>query len=137
MEKDSTEDVDENDDDDDEEEEEEEEEVEKPRKRARKAPSAQSRRRASATKSNGVSKASKAKKPRKPRNRDAGDVEENPNECPMLGKTLRESSKFVEALLDDKVALDATILEWIERYEEDKATAMTEMVNFILRVISH
>ena len=47
---------------------------------------------------------------------------------------LRKSSKFVEALLDDKVALDATILEWIERYEEDNATAMTEMVNFILRV---
>jgi hypothetical protein len=30
--------------------------------------------------------------------------------------------------------LDATILEWIERYEEDSTTAMTEMVNFILRV---
>lgn len=43
---------------------------------------------------------------------------------------------FVEALLDDKVALDATVLEWVERYEEDSTTAMTEMVNFILRVSS-
>jgi len=39
-----------------------------------------------------------------------------------------------EALLDEKVALDPTVLEWIERYEEDETTAMTEMVNFILRV---
>lgn len=36
--------------------------------------------------------------------------------------------------MDDKVALDATILEWIEKYEEDEPAAMTEMVNFILRV---
>jgi hypothetical protein len=41
---------------------------------------------------------------------------------------------LAEALLDDKVALDATILEWIEKYEEDEPAAMTEMVNFILRV---
>jgi hypothetical protein len=38
--------------------------------------------------------------------------------------------------LDDKVALDATILEWIEKYQEDESAAMTEMVNFILRVQS-
>ena len=42
----------------------------------------------------------------------------------------------LEALLDDKVALDATILEWIDQYEKDKTSAMTEMVNFILRVRS-
>ena len=36
--------------------------------------------------------------------------------------------------MDDKVALDATILEWIERYEENEPAAMTEIVNFILRV---
>lgn len=86
-EQDSAEDVGE--DDDDNEEEEEDEEVEKPRKRARKAPPTQSRRRASAAKSNGVSKASNAKKPRKPRKSDAGEVKENPNECPMLGESSR------------------------------------------------
>jgi hypothetical protein len=36
--------------------------------------------------------------------------------------------------LDDKVALDATILEWIGKYQEEEPAAMTEMVNFILRV---
>lgn len=42
---------------------------------------------------------------------------------------------WVDALLDEKVALDPSVLEWIERYEEDETAAMTEMVNFILRVI--
>jgi hypothetical protein len=42
-----------------------------------------------------------------------------------------------DALLDEKVALDPTVLEWIERYEEDETAAMTEMVNFILRVCIH
>src|SRR5579871_353921 len=42
---------------------------------------------------------------------------------------------WLDALLDEKVALDPTVLEWIERYEEDETAAMTEMVNFILRVI--
>lgn len=42
----------------------------------------------------------------------------------------------VDALLDEKVALDPTVLEWIERYEDDETAAMTEMVNFILRVSS-
>jgi len=41
---------------------------------------------------------------------------------------------MLEALLDDKIALDPTVLEWIERYDQDEKTAMTEMVNFILRV---
>jgi hypothetical protein len=36
--------------------------------------------------------------------------------------------------LDDKIALDPTVLEWIERHEQDEKAAMTEMVNFILRV---
>jgi hypothetical protein len=49
--------------------------------------------------------------------------------------TLR-SGLMVDALLDEKVALDPTVLEWIERYEEDETAAMTEMVNFILRVES-
>jgi hypothetical protein len=44
---------------------------------------------------------------------------------------------LVDALLDEKVALDPTVLEWIERYEDDETSAMTEMVNFILRVIPH
>lgn len=41
---------------------------------------------------------------------------------------------ILDALLDDKVALDATIIEWIDRYTEDETAAMTEIVNFILRV---
>src|ERR1700723_1098837 len=44
------------------------------------------------------------------------------------------SSNQAEALLDDKIALDPTVLEWIERYQENENSAMTEMVNFILRV---
>ena len=32
------------------------------------------------------------------------------------------------------MALDPTVLEWIERYEENESEAMTELVNFILRV---
>ena len=44
---------------------------------------------------------------------------------------------LVDALLDEKVALDPTVLEWIERYEDDETAAMTEMVNFILRVVPH
>jgi cohesin complex subunit SA-1/2 len=113
------------------------EEVEKPRKRARKSSPAQGRRRAPATKANGVSKSAKAKKPRKSRKSDAAQAEENTNESPMLGTLISHSpqeANLIEALLDDKVALDATILEWIERYEDDKTAAMTEMINFILRV---
>jgi cohesin complex subunit SA-1/2 len=113
------------------------EEVEKPRKRARKSPPTQGRRRAPASKANGVSKTGKAEKPRKSRKSDAAQVEENTNESPMLGTlipTLHKKLIQIEALLDDKVALDATILEWIERYEDDKTAAMTEMINFILRV---
>ena len=41
---------------------------------------------------------------------------------------------ILDALLDDKVALDATIIEWIDRYTEDETAATTEIVNFILRV---
>ena len=113
------------------------EEVEKPRKRARKSAPAQGRRRAPASKANGVSKTAKAKKPRKSRKSDAAQAEENTNESPMLGTLIPQSQQeanLIEALLDDKVALDATILEWIERYEDDKTAAMTEMINFILRV---
>src|SRR5277367_5595264 len=120
------------------EEQDDDEEVEKPRKRARKSPPTQGRRRrASATKANGVSKKSKAKKPRKSRKSDIAQIEENTNESLMLGTLIspsRQEVNSVEALLDDKVALDATILEWIERYEDDKTAAMAEMINFILRV---
>ena len=55
----------------------------------------------------------------------------------MLGNVSVSFTNGIEALLDEKIALDPTVMEWIERYEEDDTAAMTEMVNFILRVISH
>jgi hypothetical protein len=64
----------------------EEEEVEKPRKRARKKPSTGGRRGTSGAKTNGVAKGTKGKGGRKPRESDVNvELEENTNECPMLG----------------------------------------------------
>ena len=133
-------DRDENDNDEDdpqEDDDDEDEEMTNPRKRAKKS-TFTPRRQSSGSKINGVSKAAKAKKPRKSRKTNISvQIEENTNESPMLGKLQpKQKAYFVEALLDDNVALDTTILEWIERYEEDKTKALAAMVNFVLRVSS-
>jgi len=72
----------------DEERDDEEEWADKRRKRARKTSSTTAgRRRSTGTKTNGVAKGTKGKGGRKPRKSDTVnvDLQENANECPMLG----------------------------------------------------
>jgi hypothetical protein len=127
------EDEDEDEDEVDHEDEDDQDDEPQPKKRARKNPSSQPKTRQRAKKTNGVSK---AKKPRKSRNGKDVEMQENSNESPMLGNPSPFLPNCVEALLDEQGALETTVVEWIERYQENASTAMAEMVNFILQVYS-